>query len=211
MKHTIIVNIPMTDKVEKKVYLSSEKSLPASEKAFSYPVLSYLEKTLQESDEIKFILIVQKSEVSKYEKNLKLFKEEAEAISRCNNKPEYVIISSEFEETIFVHEALLKKIVENIEDGSNITADITFGSKDIPIVEFTALNFAVDHLDCRVNKIIYGQALFGENSKIVKTELCDMSPLFSLSSLASSMTIISGGAARKMLNTLIDAPVHQKH
>lgn len=206
MKKTIIVNIPMTLNVKKSVYISSEKSLPASEQAVSFPILSFLEKTLTNKDEIKFILIVQKSDVSKSEYFLDAFKSEMNEINHENVPVEYVIISSEFEETRFVHEALMGQIIQNVEDGSSIIADITFGSKDVPIIEFAALNFLVDHLGCKVEHIMYGQALFGENNEVLTTKLCDLAPLFSLYSLTASFQNISGDKARNMLNTLISIP-----
>lgn len=206
MKRTIIVNIPMTINAKKSVYVSNDKSLPASEKAFTYPVLSYLEKTLTKDDEIRFVLIVQKSDVSKYEYFLEVFKGEMKEINYFEIPVEYVVISSEFEETRYVHEALMGQIINNVEDGSNLIADITFGSKDVPIVEFAALNFLVDHLSCKLEHILYGQALFGENNEVLNTKLCDLAPLFSLSSLTSSLQNISGDKARNMLGTLISLP-----
>ncbi|MCB6358320.1 hypothetical protein LI295_19675, partial [Blautia wexlerae] len=114
----------------------------------------------------------------------------------------YTIINSEFEEHQTVHEQLMKEIVAHISDNSRILADITYGPKDLPIVLFTTLSFAEKFLNCTVDNIVYGQASF-ENGRAVDTKICDMMPLYCLSSVTNTIQCTDPDKARRMFNTLL--------
>ena len=47
-------------------------------------------------------------------------------------------------------------IVDELEIGARVLVDTTYGPKDLPIVIFTALNFAEKFLECQIDNIIYG-------------------------------------------------------
>lgn len=203
MKKTIICNIPMRENVDLSVYKSDDLSLPVSDRAVRYPINTFLEKTLSPEDEIKVLLLVKKDEYSHYEKNANDFIEELRVINNdINSKMEFKIIDTNFEQKQSVHEELMAKIIDGIDVDTHILADITYGSKDMPIVLFSAMGFAEKFLRCEIDNIIYGQANF-ENGKVVNTKICDMIPLYYLNSVTDTIHCDEPEKAKQMLKTLL--------
>lgn len=94
------------------------------------------------------------------------------------------------------------RIVDGLDTGSHILADITYGPKDLPVVIFAALHFAEKFLDCTVENILYGQASFADG-RPVGTRLCDMSPLYCLDSITGLVRCDDPDKARNMLKALL--------
>ena len=67
---------------------------------------------------------------------------------------------------------------------------------------FSALFFAENYLDCDIDNIVYGRALF-EDNKAVKTVICDMNPLYYLSALSNTIKCDDPQKARRMINDLL--------
>lgn len=203
MKKIIICNIPMRENVDLSVYKSDDLSLPVSDRAVRYPINTFLEKTLLPEDEIKVLLLVKKDEYSHYEKNANDFIEELRIINNdINSKMKFKIIDTNFEQRQSVHEELMAKIIDEIDVDTHILADITYGSKDMPIVLFSAMGFAEKFLRCEIGNIIYGQASF-ENGKVVNTKICDMTPLYYLNSATDAIRCDDPEKARQMLKALL--------
>lgn len=205
MKKTIICNIPMKKDVHHCVYQSSDSSIPSSEKAVMYPVNAYLESVLSVDEEVKLVLLLKhdKNNEEYYKRNADNFVEEFCTICGRNAADvEVKLIETEFEEEKLVHEKLLKEIVAEIDDNSNVVADITYGSKDVPIVLFAALTFAEKYLNCMVDEIVYGQATI-KNNMPSNTKLCSMLPLFLLNSVVNLIQCADTTKARRMLDALL--------
>ena len=94
------------------------------------------------------------------------------------------------------------RLIEEIETGAHILVDITYGPKDLPIVIFSALNFAEKFLKCEIDNIVYGQAAF-EGDKVVGSVICDMIPLYCLSSVTNTIKCEDPLKARQMLKSLL--------
>lgn len=203
MKKTVICNISMKENLDQVIYSNTDRSLPVSDRKVSYPICAFLEKTMTSEDELDAILLVKKDKNDHYKKNIERFREELEAVNeKIDADISYTIIDSEFEEHQTVHEQLMKEIVAHISDNSHILADITYGPKDLPIVLFTTLSFAEKFLNCTVDNIVYGQASF-ENGRAVDTKICDMMPLYCLSSVTNTIQCTDPDKARRMFNTLL--------
>lgn len=203
MKKFIICSIPMKEKVDQVVYTSEDLSLPVSERAVRYPVCAFLEKTLKIEDELQVLLLVKKDEYSCFEQNRFHFMQELKEVNtRIGAKINYITIDTDFSQDRTVHEQLMGKIVNEIDVGSHILVDITFGSKDLPIVIFAALGFAEKFLNCEIDHIIYGQASFVKG-KAVNTKICDMVPLYYLSSVTNTIRCTGPDKAKQMLKSLL--------
>lgn len=184
-------------------YSSNDKSIPTSSKEVYYPINAFLEKTLQEDEAIQCILLVKKDSYGNYIKNLELFRSELVAINKgIGAQIEYVVVDTEFSEKRVVHEQLMGKLVEALDIGSHILVDMTYGPKDLPIVVFTALNFAEKFLECQIDNILYGKADFVDG-KAINTEICDMSPLYYLSSVTNTIHCADPAKAKVMLKSLL--------
>lgn len=193
----------MKENVSKCQYVSDDLSLPVSESLVSYPINAMLEKTLNENDDITAILLIKKDENGYYKKNVSSCVEEILSVAeKAKALIEYKIIDTEFSQDQSIHDQLLLSIVNEIEPGMHIVADITYGPKDLPIVLFTALNFAEKFLDSEIENIVYGQAIFVDG-KPVNTKICDMSPLYYLNSVTNSVQCDSPENAKRMLKSLL--------
>lgn len=203
MKKIVICGIPMKAKVDQVIYANEDKSLPVANRPVRYPINAFLEETLKSSDELKVVLLVKKDEHSHHEKNICYFKAELDqANSKIGAAVSYSIIDTDFSQNKSVHEELLGKLVEELDIGAHILVDSTYGPKDLPVVIFTALNFAEKFLGCTIDNIIYGQASF-VNGHAVDTKLCDMIPLYYLGSITNTIHCVEPEKAKSMLKTLL--------
>lgn len=203
MKKIVICGIPMKESVDQVVYVSEDNSLPAAERPVRFPINAFLEKTLKPSDELKVVLLVKKDSHGFHEQNIEFFKKELEQSNAVAKAPvSYSVIDTDFSQTKQVHEQLMGALVDEIEIGSHIIVDTTYGPKDLPVVIFTALNFAEKFLNCSVDNIVYGQASFVDGHA-VNTKLCDMIPLYCLGSITNTIRSVEPDKAKSMLKTLL--------
>lgn len=203
MKKIVICNIPMRENVTKTVYASTDNSLTVSEKPYKYPINSFLAETVGNEDDLKIILLIKKDGNAFYEKNTADYKQEIEEV--CLNRgarAEFVQIDTAFSQNKENHEQLMGRLIDEIETEAHVLVDITYGPKDLPIVIFSALNFAEKFLKCEIDNIVYGQAAF-EGDKVVGSVICDMIPLYCLSSATNTIKCDDPPKARQMLKSLL--------
>ena len=192
----------MKEKVDRTIYVSNDKSLPVADWKVRYPISAFLKETLKPNDELKVILLVKKDKYAHYKKNAEEFLAELTEANTVGAVINHTIVDTDFEESRTVHEQLMGKIVDELETGSHILVDTTYGPKDLPIVIFAALNFAEKFLECTIDNIIYGQASFVDG-KAVDTKICDMIPLYCLSSITNTIHCNDSENARTMLKNLL--------
>ena len=204
MKKIIICNIPMREYIANTVYSSDDSSLPVSDKPYRYPINSLLSQTVNVEDELKIILLIKKDGNTYYEKNTADYKQEIEEICRTTGaKADFVLIDTAFSQEKENHEKLMKRLVDEVDTGAHIMVDITYGPKDLPIVIFSALNFVEKFLKCEIDNIVYGQAAF-KDDKVVGSTICDMIPLYCLSSVTNTIKCDEPEKARQILGSLLD-------
>lgn len=203
MKKTIICNVPMKDRVDCSVYRSDDNSIPVSATAVKYPVNAFLEETIEAGTELKVVLLVKNAEYSSAAVNAAAFKSELEtAVAGKDIQIEYVTVDTDFSQKQAIHEELMGRIVDELEEASHIIVDITYGPKDLPLILFSALSFAEKFLNCEIENLIYGQAEFA-NGRAVNTKICDMSPLFYLTTAVNSVNASDSDKARKLLKSML--------
>lgn len=204
MKKIIICNIPMREYVANTVYSSEDRSLPVSDNPYRYPINSLLSQTVNAEDDLKIILLIKKDGNTFHEKNTADYKQEIEEVCRNTGaKAEFVSIDTAFSQEKENHEQLMKRLVDEIDTGAHIMVDITYGPKDLPIVIFSTLNFAEKFLKCEIDNIVYGQATF-KDDKVVGSTICDMIPLYCLSSVTNTIKCDEPEKARQMLGSLLE-------
>ena len=203
MKTTVIINIPMTASIHKTSYHNEHSMLVCSDREVYFPVSAWLEAVMKPEDEITFLLVEKESRYSKHEEFARLFREEMAAVNApIGAHVEYRTIMSPFAEDHKTHELLMLEIVKRIEAGAHVVLDMTFGPKDLRIVEFSALSFAERYRDCVIDYLIYGQGFFDEQGGFVSSTLCDLSPLYSLNTTTQTIDCGDPDKALKMLETL---------
>ena len=111
------------------------------------------------------------------------------------------IIEAGFDPAPKEFDRLFNALIENIENGSEIIADITFGSKPFPFVLLGALNFAELFKGASILNIVYGKVEFMDQ-KPSNPVLYDITSLYYLQKCVGALSGISEESARKMLNSL---------
>lgn len=195
MKKICICNITMQEKLS----TTSGTGLDV----VVYPIIEYLSRTLSANDELNILLLCKADQDQRYLTNIEIFKSEFE--QWCEGKckmPEYKILDIPFAENVENHSRLIKKIAAECEPGASIVCDITYGAKSLPIILFSVLAFATQHLKCTVERVLYRQVYF-RNGVPVNPELCDFSSLLHLTSLIYTLNCETPEKAQKMLDTLL--------
>lgn len=200
MKKTLIVSVPMKFAIDKQVYKSDDASLPSSDRETEFPVVPFLEATLAPEDKVKVILIAKRGDNSHAERHIEELKAE---LAAAGVDAEFVTVDSEFEEARDVHEKLMRDVVHEIDFKTKLVADVTYGSKDVPVVVFAAMNFAERHLGCEVENIIYGQAYFTKEGEVERAKLCDLAPLYTLNNLTGVIKCEEGEEAKAVLDSIL--------
>jgi hypothetical protein len=142
---------------------------------------------------------------NKTEKNIEIFKKEFSAICEKKDvKPGYEEIEMPFYPSRNVCAQVFRKIIGSIVQHSEILADITFGPKPLPMVVFSALNFAEKYLDAEIKNIVYGKVEFKGGEIIPGTdELFDITPLYYLNSMTHSINCDTAKTAMKIIDDFL--------
>ena len=207
MKKLVFCSVTMkpvsAQDADRAAYKSNNQSFPVSDRAVTYPINAYLEKTLMAEDELKVVMLVKRDKVGNYQINAQRFQQELLAASEgIGAKIEFVTIETDFEEERAVHEQLLGRIIAEIGVGDHIVADITYGPKDQTVLFFAALNFASKFLSCEVDRLIYGQVDF-VNQRATNHRICDVTPLYYFNSVIQTMPDVEPEQAKKLLQMLL--------
>lgn len=199
MKKIVFSDIPMKSNLKAMIYKGTGNVNSHYDKPVFYPINAVLADTLSKQDELKIILLTTENSTENNQKNSGLFIQELDSInSKIGAKISYEILESEFKETKNNHELRLKQMIDTIEDGTQLFADITFGPKPLPMILMCAFSFAEKFLNCDVKSIIYGKVNFIDEN-ISNPELFDVTSLYYMNNLTNSMIAKNGNEARKML------------
>lgn len=206
MKKTIICNVSMQN-ITPAIYKSADLAIKSSSQHRRFAVNSYLEENAAQGDEYKVILIAVKDKNDTYVNNMNGFKEEFNSIIEKigNIKVEIVEKVYDFSQERAIHQELMVGLSEEIEDNSTLLADVTYGPKNLPIIEFTILEFAKNYLDCEIDHIFYGKVNFSDGHLDADNgELCDLVSLFYLTAVTNLINVNDSKMAREAYKTLIN-------
>ena len=206
MKKIVFSNLPMKKELNKLHYPVDGNKALEYDGEVSFPIISILARTLTENDDVKIVLLSKTDVEGNSADNGALFQNELNEINKkIGAHIEYVIIPTPFVETRDVHEKLFRDMVEKLEDGAEILADITYGPKSLPIIVFSVLNFAEKFFNAEIKHIVYGKVDFSSDKKVPQNPMIfDMSPLYYLNMLTNTMEFSSSKAAVEALKEIID-------
>ena len=172
-------------------------------KAVRYSLNALLASIMQKED-IKIVLLKTRDKNNNCDAHEVAFKKELKKINdQIKANISYVVIEIPYKETKDIHEFLLGKIIDEIDDNARIYADITYGPKPLPIIVFTALAFAQKFLGAEIKNIIYSRVDFIDG-KVLNGEIFDVSPLYYLNSLNNHINCKNGIKARNLLKKLLN-------
>lgn len=208
MKKIVFCNIMMKERLDRFRYKVSGNSTIEYDGEVIFPINGVLARTMKRSDDVKVVLL-KKEDIHGYSgNNCGAFMSELDKINASiGARIEYKILSTPHDESRELQEKLLKEMVAELCEGAAIYADITFGTKSLPILAFSVLNFAEKFFKAEIKNIVYGKVDFDNDEKgeriPVNPELFDMTALFYLNSLANTMECKDGESAKKLLDTIL--------
>ena len=205
MKKTVFVTLMMADDMHKRHYPVDGNSFIEYSGEVYYAINAVLAKNLKADDDIKIVLIETKAGDESGSKNAQLFMNELNEINKCGASITYEVIPSSFLETKDNFKGLYKKLLKTLENEAEISADITFGPKALPLMIFAAMQFAEKFFDCSIGNVIYLKSEFkngkvNENSQII----CDYTPLYMLNSFTNTIESSSGERAIAAIEALFE-------
>ena len=188
MKHFIAV-IPMQNPsaLKRGVYQSSdtENALITSDLAVSFPILIPMANAAEAGETVRLTTILL-PEHPNTKVNYARFQEELNEIAA--NKGFHVELNEiplAYSETAGDHMKLFEKLMDALNDDELLYVCLTYGSKPIPMVMQTALNFAYRlKKNTSVEAVVYGQMNFASGQMV----LYEVSPLFYLNSVVNTVS-----------------------
>ena len=201
MKKIIFCDIPMKKNMNAMVYANTGNTNINYSKEVMFPINAILAESLKKDDEVRVILLRTQDKAGNSGRNSGLFMQELDEInSEIGAKISYETLDSEFKETKDINEKRLQDMLDKIEEHTEIYADITYGPKPLPMILMCVLSFAEKFLNCDVKSVVYGKVDFDDNNKPCNPELYDVTSLYYLNNLTSSMVADNGKDARQSLN-----------
>lgn len=205
MKKIVFVSLMMADKMEKRHFpVDGNSFIEYPGKAY-YAINAVLANTMQADDEIKVVLIQTKGGDDAGSKNAQIFMDELNEMNTCGASIKYEIIPSNFVETKEKFKDLYKCLIKNLENESELYADVTFGPKSLPLMIFAAMQFGEKFFDCSIGNVIYLKAEFKNNEFDEGTQMIyDYTPLYMLNSFTNTIECSSGEKAIAAVEALFE-------
>lgn len=201
MKKIIFCDIPMKKNMSAMVYAGTGNTNCTYSKPVMFAINAVLADSLQKNDEVRVVLLRTLDKAGNSGKNSGLFMQELDAINdEIGARITYETLDSEFKETKDIHETRLKEMLDKIEENTEIYADITYGPKPLPMILMCVISFAEKFLNCDVKSVVYGKVDFDDDNKPYNPELYDVTSLYYLNNLTSSMVADNGKDARQSLD-----------
>lgn len=196
MKKTVFVSLMMADNMQKRHYPVDGNSFIEYPGEVYYAINAVLAQTISAEDEIKVVLIQTKGGDDAGSKNATLFMDELNALNTCGASIKYEVIPSVFVETKDKFKDLYKSLIKNLENGTELYADVTFGPKSLPLMIFAAMQFGEKFFDCSIGNVIYLKAEFKNNQLFEGSQMIyDYTPLYMLNSFTNTIECSSGDKA----------------
>ena len=204
MNKIVFCNIMMKGRLDSLCYKVSGNRAIEYDGEVIFPVNGVLARTLKKDDEVKVIMLKKEDIYGNSDINTGKYKEELDRINaNIGAKIEYMVLSTPHNESREVQEKLFKEMIDELADGIEIYADITYGTKSLPIIVFSVLNFALRFFRADIKNIVYGKVDFDKDNNPSNPELFDMTALFYLNSIANTIKCEDSKEAIKILNTIL--------
>lgn len=214
MKKIIFINVPVQG-----IQATKYKTIGNSEFEYSGKVMcaidSILAKTLKKEDEVKIVYVKEiQTEQNNFDENLK--KEIEDINKNIGAKIKFKTICKTFEETQDTHEKLLETLIDELEENAEVSADITYGTKPLSFIVFNALTFAAKFCNADITNVVYSKVEYEKDStgktiynddgkpKVKNGTIFDLSPLYYLNSISSTIKCEDMDEAKKIIKKIIN-------
>lgn len=210
MSKIIFNDLPMKKELHAFQYMAEGNSKIQYEDKVIFPVNSVLAKTLKKGESVKIVFLSKEDPEGNSKANEKIFQNELNAINeKIGADIIYKNITTPFVETKDIHEKVFRAIIGELEKDAEIICDITYGPKTLPLILFTALNFAEKFFGCKIENIVYGKVNFVDDgsgtgkTKPINPVLYDLTPLYFLNAVTNVMECKNAEEAVRSLDFLL--------
>ena len=165
-----------------------------------FPIIPLIANTAKPGETVKIIAV--KPAYATTDHCLTVFQEELKAVSdRIGFRYETEIFDTPQSEMIGNHLDLFSRLVDSTENGDRIYADITFGTKPIPMIMLMFMNFAYKcRKDAEIENIVYGAMNHEEKT----ASLYDVTALFFMNSVVNQFDAETISDPAAVIRKLID-------
>lgn len=168
--------------------------------ATRFPIIPVIHGYAQPGEEIRMIAVVPEYENCRY--NYGLFQQEFRAL--CEKKQlkcaRIDAITVPYDDSVMTHLDTFQKLIDKIEDGDDLYACMTYGSKPSPMVELMALRYARQiKKNTFISCVVYGQ--FDHTSKTSK--IYDETALVQLDDIMQTLADMNDPNPRETLANII--------
>jgi hypothetical protein len=196
----------MKDRLDRFKYKVSGNSTIEFDGEVVFPINGVMARTLKKNDNVKVVLLKKDDINGNSDRNVGEFMRELNLINKdVGATIDYKVLSTPHDESREVQEKLLRDMVNELAENTVVYADITYGTKSLPIIVFSVLNFAERFFNSDIKNIVYGKVDFDKSNNPINPELFDMTPLFYLNSLANTLECNDSDQAKKMLDGILSA------
>lgn len=132
-----------------------------------FPIIVPIYNELIEGESIKVIEII--TDYPTVEINRMIFEKQLFEITEERRvNVEIIRINTDYDESIESHVKLFSDIIESVNDGDVVSADITYGTKPTPLVLNSAMTYFYNCCDnITIDKVIYGRYDFGKKKAYI--------------------------------------------
>jgi len=199
-KYITVIPMQNPDNLKKDIY-ESDNELLRTDFVTCFPVLIPMYNDVQEGETVTLVEVM----IDGHDfaaKNKKSFDEDlAELKKKKNITVIEKLIHIKFSEDLDNQLDLLMGLIDAAEEKDIITADITYGSKAMPIIIRSALAYICENVSsASIEKIVYGSLNF-TNGKMF---IYDVSTLFYLDKAVESMSRANVKDPKAALRSIID-------
>lgn len=195
-----ITTSPFQQKMECMVYKAMENEKLQMEKETRFPVIALLNAYAQREEQVELLIIRHNYENSI--KNYELLCEEVKSLEKEKGfQCKLTVIEAEYSEQIEEHLKTFERLIEHIDDGDELYACMTYGTKAIPILQMMALNFAYRaKINTHIGCIAYGKVDF--NAK--EAEIYDMTSLFYMDEIVRKVSDMKAKEPLKVIKQVLN-------
>ena len=165
-----------------------------------FPIIPLIANTAESGETVKIIAV--KTAYATTDHCLEVFQEELKDLSKKSRFSfELEILETPQSEVIGNHLSLFSSLVDSTADGDRIYADITFGTKPIPMVMLMFMNFAYRcRKNAEIEHIVYGAV----NHEDKSASLYDVTALFYMNSVVNQFESGQVSDPAAVIRRLID-------
>lgn len=204
MKKIVFVTVRMKDDYEKIKWPVAGNSFIEYPEPLYFGISGVLAQTVTAEDEVTVYPIITKGGDNAGQKNANLLKQELEDKVTIAKKLEIIPINCDFSEDKLKFKELYKALIRKLESDAELSADITAGTKSLPLLIFSAMQFGEKFYDCSIGNITYQKVEFVEGKiKEHSEQLCDVTPLYLINSFTNTIECSSGKDAIAAVDALL--------